>query len=69
MFDPDGRRLTRRPIRSKEDPSLADDLVPRARGWMTVISHVESYAAAMMRRTKPPTASMSWSTTTSVSVP
>ncbi|MFB6395223.1 DddA-like double-stranded DNA deaminase toxin [Polymorphospora lycopeni] len=54
MFDPDGRRLTRRPIRSGEDPSLADDLVPRARGWMTVISHVESYAAAMMRRNQAP---------------
>ncbi|MEV7230872.1 hypothetical protein AB0M79_28185 [Polymorphospora sp. NPDC051019] len=69
MFHPDGRRLTRRPIRSGQDPSLADDLVPRARGWMTVISHVESYAAARMRRNQAPTASMSWLTTTSVSVP
>jgi hypothetical protein len=41
-------------IRSREDSSLADDLVPRARTWMSAISHVEAHVAAMMRRGQAP---------------
>jgi hypothetical protein len=51
-FDATGRDVGGGVIRSHEDLSLADDLDPRARSWLSVISHVESHVAAKMRRGK-----------------
>jgi len=53
-FDVAGNDVGGGLIRSREDPSLVDDLIPQARSWLSAISHVEAHVAARMRRHEAP---------------
>ena len=54
LFGRDGHELIDAPIWSGENPRTVADLHPTLRNWVSPLGHVESHAAAMIRRGEVP---------------